>query len=114
ADILARAKLTAEQLLALTESLKVVGPMELDRLLEAFAQSADEDVGHALLAALRASPARSAVRLETLKPRLTKFASSVQKEAEELFAFLDADALKQKARLEQLLAELHTGDIRRG
>ena len=114
ADVLARAKLTAEQLLALAESLKTVGPMELDRLLEAFTQSTDESVGHCFLAALRASPARSALRLETLKPRLAKFSPSVQKEADELFASLGADKEKQKARLEQLVAELQSGDIRRG
>ena len=60
ADVLSRAKLSSEQLVGLAESVKVVGPMELDRLLEAFAQSSDERVGLLLVSALRASPARSA------------------------------------------------------
>jgi putative membrane-bound dehydrogenase-like protein len=114
ADVLARAKLTAEQLVALTESLKTIGPMELDRLLEAFAQSADDAVGQSFLAALKASPARSALRVEMLKPRLAKFGAPVHQQAEELYAALDVDAAQQKARLEQLLTSLDGGDVRRG
>src|SRR5262249_47511496 len=43
-----------------------------------------------------------------------KFGPSVQKQAEEVLAALDADMLKQKARLEQLLTVLQSGDVRRG
>jgi hypothetical protein len=48
---LSRAKLSTEQLIALTESLKSTGPIETDRLLEAFVQSTDAKVGTQLLAA---------------------------------------------------------------
>jgi putative heme-binding domain-containing protein len=114
ADVLARAKLTSEQLLALTESLKTIGPMEMDRLLEAFAQSTDENVGQRLVAALKVSAARSSLRVEALKPRLAKYSPAVQRQAEEVYAALNVDAAKQKARLEQLLATLAGGDVRRG
>jgi putative membrane-bound dehydrogenase-like protein len=114
ADVFGHGKMSSEQLLALAETLKTAGPMELDRLLEAFAQSADENVGRQLLAALGASPARAAIRLEMLKPRLAKFGPAVQKQAEELFAAVDADTVKQRARLEQLLVGLHHADVRRG
>jgi putative membrane-bound dehydrogenase-like protein len=114
ADVLARAKLSSEQLLALTESLKTIGPLEVDRLLDAFAQSTDESLGQQLVAALKESPARSSLRVATLKPRLAKFSPRVQRQAEELYAVLDVDAAKQKARLEQLLAGLDGGDVRRG
>jgi putative heme-binding domain-containing protein len=113
-DVFERAKLNSVQLLELTECLKIVGPLEVNRLLEAFAQSADEEVGRRLLAALKTSPVRSAVRVAMLKPRLAKFGPLVQKEAEELFAVLDADTLKQKSRLEQLHTVLQNGDVRRG
>jgi putative membrane-bound dehydrogenase-like protein len=112
--VLARARLSSEQLLALTDSLKTVGPMELDRLLEVFTQSTDEGVGQQLIAALKASPARSSLRVAALKPRLAKFSPRVQRQADELYALLDVDAAKQKARLEQLLAGLGGGDVRRG
>jgi putative membrane-bound dehydrogenase-like protein len=114
ADVLSRAKLTAEQLLALTESLKTTGPMELDRLLEAYTKSADDKVGQGLIAALKASPLRLGLRVEQVKPRLAKYSSAVQQEAEELYALLNADAGKQKARLEEILASLEAGDVRRG
>jgi putative heme-binding domain-containing protein len=113
-DVLSRAKLTSEQLLALTESLKTIGPMEVDRLLEAFAQSADEKVGGGLIAALKASPVRSSLRVDMVKPRLAKFAPEVQKQAEELYAVLNVDAAKQQAHLEELLTTLNEGDARRG
>jgi putative membrane-bound dehydrogenase-like protein len=114
ADVFSRAKLTSEQFLALADSFKSVGPLEADRLLEAFGHSADENVGLHLLTALKESPARSSLRAETLRQRLAKYGPAVQKRAEELYAALDADAAGQKAKLEQLFTALTTGDIRRG
>jgi putative membrane-bound dehydrogenase-like protein len=115
ADVLSRAHLSAAQLGALTESLKAVGPMELDRLLEAYAGSSDEAVGLALVAALKASPsARAGLRVEMVKPRLAKYGAKVRQRAEELYALLDADAARQRARLEGLLGTLKGGDVRRG
>ncbi|HMC90069.1 MAG TPA: hypothetical protein VKI17_11005, partial [Gemmataceae bacterium] len=67
-----------------------------------------------LLASLKTAPARFSLRVETLKPRLAKYGAAVQKEAEELYAALDVDASKQRARLEQLLGVMQGGDIRRG
>ncbi len=114
AEVLARAKLNAGQLVALTETLKTVGPLELNRLLDAFAQATDDKVGLAFLSALKDSPARSSLRVEILKPLLMKYSPTVQRQAEELYAALNVDAEKQKARLEQLLESLKDGDVRRG
>src|SRR5207244_2145791 len=113
-DVLSRARLNAEQLLALTEVLKTVGPLEVDRLLDAFATSKDDAVGERLIAALKESPARSNLRAEAIKARLTKYGPSVQKQAEELYAALNAGLAKQQAKLEELLPKLSGGDIRRG
>ncbi len=114
AEVLAKAKLDAGQLVTLAETLKTVGPLEVNRLLDAFAQSTDEKVGQRLVAALKASSARSSLRVETLKPRLAKYSPAVQRQAEELYAVLDVDAAKQRARLEQMLSSLKDGDVRRG
>jgi putative heme-binding domain-containing protein len=114
AEVLAKAKLDAAQLVGLAEALKSAGPLEVDRLLDAFTQSTDDKVGLALLSALKASPARSSLRVETLKPRLMKYSPTVQRQAEELYAILDADNAKQRARLEQLVSSLKDGDVRRG
>jgi putative membrane-bound dehydrogenase-like protein len=114
AEVLAHAGLTKEQLTTLTDVLKTVGPMELDRLLDAFTRSTDADVGRHLVAALQTCSARSSLRVETLKPRLAKFGPTVARQAEDFYAALDVDARAQRARLEQLLTTLKGGDVRRG
>ena len=114
ADVLGHAKLNADQLLALADGLKTVGPMEVDRVLEAFAQSTEERVGLRLLTALDASPIRASLRIDMIKPRLAKYNAAVQKKAEELYAILNADVAKQNEHLEQLVASLEKGDVNRG
>jgi putative membrane-bound dehydrogenase-like protein len=112
--VLSQSKLTSQQLIALTDVLKTTGPMEVDRLLEAFAQSSADEIGFRLIAALKLSPARSALRADTLKRCLAKFGAAVQHQAVELYAVLNIDTAKQEARLEELLAQLQGGDVRRG
>jgi putative membrane-bound dehydrogenase-like protein len=114
ASVLARAKLSREQFLALTEAVKRAGPLELDRLLSAFEKTTDETIGLKLLAALKASSLGSVLRPETLKPRLDKFGGHVRSEAEPFYATLNTDAPAQKARLDALLPTLNDGDIIRG
>jgi putative membrane-bound dehydrogenase-like protein len=114
ADVLARAKLRPEQLDRLADTLLTAGPVEVDRLLVAFEQSTDEKLGLKLVATLARSPALASLRIDALKSHLAKYGPAVQKEAEGLYARLNADAAKQKARLEQMLAALSAGDIRRG
>ncbi|SIO24983.1 putative membrane-bound dehydrogenase domain-containing protein [Singulisphaera sp. GP187] len=114
ADVLANARLTVEQLAALTDTVQGAGPLEIDRLLSGFEQSHDEEVGLKLVKALEQSPARTTLRVETIKPRLAKYSAKVQASAEGLYAGLNADAASQKARLEGFLAKLDGGDVRRG
>jgi putative heme-binding domain-containing protein len=114
ADVLSRAKLNREQLLTLAECVKNAGPLEIDRLLDAFAASTDAAVGHSLIAAMKASPGRAAVRIEALKPRLAKYGNGVTSEAEELYALLAADTAGQREKLDKLVAALSNGDVRRG
>jgi putative membrane-bound dehydrogenase-like protein len=114
ADVLARAQLTPAQLNDLAGSLQSTGPMELNRLLDAFTRTTDDKVGHTLLTALSAPALRTSLRAETLKPRLAKYGPAVQKEAGKLYAALDASFAEQKARLEKMLGILKEGDIRRG
>src|SRR5262249_18023381 len=105
----------SERLIALTETFKSVTPMEVDRLLEAYVQSTDERVGLALVAALKEAPIRSSLRVDQVKTRLAKYSSKVQEYAEvELYAALNADLAKQRAKLEEMLGSLGEGDVRRG
>ena len=65
----------------------------------------------------RPSPSRrpfSSLRVDAVKAHLAKYGPAVQKQAEALYAKLNVDAAKQKARLEQLMATLSAGDVRRG
>jgi putative membrane-bound dehydrogenase-like protein len=114
ADVLARANLSPDQLIDVAAALDATGPMEINRLLEAFARSGDEKVGQRLIATLKSPRIRPALRAETLRRCLAKYGPAVQKQAADLYASLDADAGKQKAHLEQLLTTLKSGDIRRG
>jgi putative heme-binding domain-containing protein len=114
ADVLARARLSPEQLMALAECFPKAAPLEVNRLLDGFAPSADDAVGEALVAALKAPAVRAGVREETLKPRLAKFGPKVQKEAGALYDLLRADTAAQRTRLDELLAGLKDGDVRRG
>jgi putative membrane-bound dehydrogenase-like protein len=113
-DVLTHARLTGPQLQALTESLKSTGPMEVERLLEAFAQSTDTDLGLKLIAALNTSEARGNLRVAALKHHLARYGPKVQKQAEKLYSALNADEAKMKARLDKLLVSLESGDVRRG
>jgi putative membrane-bound dehydrogenase-like protein len=114
ADVLTRAALTVEQFGALADTMKGLGPMEVDRVLAAFEKTADDGVGLRLLVALKDSPARANLRADAVKSRLTKYSARVRDEAEGLYALLNVDAAKQRAKLEELLAGLGDGDIRRG
>ncbi len=114
ADVLARAKLSDDRLIALAGAFRNMAPADAGRLLDAFAQSSSDKVGHVLIQALKGSSARAGLGVGTIKPRLAKFGSAVQQEAESLYALLNADAAKQKAHLEELLVGLKDGDVRRG
>jgi putative membrane-bound dehydrogenase-like protein len=114
ADVLARAKLSSEQLGRLAETLQSAGPVEVDRLLAAFEQSSDETLGLKLLNTLSASAALRSLRPDAVKAHLAKYPDAVQKQIPTLLARINVDAAKQKAQLEQLLPMLSAGDIRRG
>jgi putative membrane-bound dehydrogenase-like protein len=114
AKVLTTALLTSEQRLALARALPATGPMELGRLLEAFATSTDEKLGLAVLAAVRKSPVRSSLRPQQLREALAKMPAAVQKDLDEVIAELDAGAARQKEDLEKLLSSLEKGDVKRG
>ena len=114
ASVLQKSRLDRGQLLALARSLEVAGPLELARLVPAFENSGDEEVGLALVAGLERSRARSTVRAEILRPTLVKFPAPVQRAGETLLAAVNVDAAKQAARLDELLKAVQNGDVARG
>jgi putative membrane-bound dehydrogenase-like protein len=114
ATVLSRARLNTAQLVELAGLLKSVGPLEADRLLGAFEQSTDEQVGLTLVAALLEAKSLASLRQDAVKTRLSKYAGQVPAKAEAVYLVMNADLGKQRARIEQLLGQLATGDIRRG
>jgi putative membrane-bound dehydrogenase-like protein len=114
ADVLSKAKLSPRQLIELAGRLPRANPLELDRLLSAFVQSADETVGLKLLEALTAPDVRGSVTVQAIKQRLAKYNLTVQAEAQKLYATINAEYEQQSARLEETLHALPPGDLRRG
>jgi putative heme-binding domain-containing protein len=114
ASILARAKLSPEQLLALAERLKILGPIQLSALLPAFEQASGESVGLALAAALREARGLAGLHADRVRQLFARYPENVREQGRGLAALLDADAAKQAAHLEEMLPKLKGGDIRRG
>lgn len=114
ATVLGRAKFSEEQLLTLAEGLKTVGPLEISMLINAFDHAATEAVGLKFVAALNQSKGLSGLRVDILKPKLEKFSVIVREQGKALLTKLNADLEKQKAHLDELLASLPQGDVRRG
>jgi putative membrane-bound dehydrogenase-like protein len=114
AEVLSKAKLSKPQLEKLTEQFATAGPLEVDRLLGAFEQTTDEQVGQKLIAHLKTAPALTALRADAIKTRLAKYSPSVQEAAQPLYAALNVDLDQQRKQLEELLASLPPGDIVRG
>jgi putative heme-binding domain-containing protein len=113
-DVLARAKLSSERLLSLTENVTSAGPIEIERLVSAFGQSANNEVGQALLTALEKSPSFAAVRTEVLTSSLSRCTEDVRRQAEQLSKSRVQTTEEQTLQLNEYLATLPEGDIRRG
>ena len=114
AGVLAKAKLTEDQLLRLADRLKSVGPLEVTTLLGCFEPCQSETVGARLVQCLRESKGRASLRPETLQKLLERFPASVQESGQALLASLQTDRAEQSAHLENLLGSLGKGDVRRG
>ena len=114
ADVLARASLSADQLVSLAGALKSAHPVERPKLLGAFDKSKSEKVGLALVAALREPAVRPGVRAEMVKPIIDKYPKAVRDGAETLYAELAEARKNETQRLDKLLADMKPGDVRRG
>jgi putative membrane-bound dehydrogenase-like protein len=114
ASVLSSARLTSSQLSELTDSLKTVGPLEIDRLLSAYENCADEAIGLKLIAALKASPTLGALHVDSVQQRIKHQPASVQAQAEQLYRLINVDIEKQRQKIADMLPLVHQGDVRRG
>jgi len=101
-------------LLALAETIKSVGPLEMTKLLTAFEKAKSEAVGLKFLAVLKEAKGLASLRADVLQSLLAKYPTTVQEHGKELLVLLNADAAKQSAHIDELLKELKDGDVRRG
>jgi putative heme-binding domain-containing protein len=114
AGVLSGGRLSSSQLSELTDSLKTVGPLEIDRLLSAYENCADEAIGRKLIAALKASPTLGALRVDSVQLRIKHQPASVQAQAEQLYRLINVDIEKQRQKIADMLPLVHQGDVRRG
>jgi len=114
ATTLARAKLSNSQLSALFTDIKAADSLQLPKLLSAFSRSKDEMLGAQLIQCVSQASARASLRPETVTAALTNFPASVREQAQPLITSLNADAAKEKQRIDEMLGSLTGGDIRRG
>ena len=114
AEAVARLSLDKPQLLHLCRIIEQAGPLEVARLLPVFAKNSDDEVGLSLIASLRANASRDNLRADMLLPVVQKCGDEVRQAAASLIAETNKDYEQQRSELEQLLARLPAGDIRRG
>ena len=113
-DVLSKAKLTDEQLLELTKSVRTAGPLEIERLLVPFGYSQSDEVSTQLIAALHGTRALVNVRPETLQRLFANRSPAIRQSAEAVIQKLSQSTQQQRAKVESLLALVTKGDSRRG
>src|SRR5690606_12538581 len=111
---LVAAALNKQQLLKVAQRLPELGPMELDRILAAFAKTSDDEIGQALVEALEQSDATGDLVPDKLVVALKSFGPDVAKAAKPLLDRPQADAAERRAMLDSMLSSVGKGDARRG
>lgn len=114
AAALAGARLSADQQLALADAMTTTGPLEAPKLLPAFEKAPTETLGLRLVAALENSPAQAGLRGNVLPRVLAKYPAAVQQRAKPLLDALNGNIARENARIDELLATIQDGDVRRG
>lgn len=114
ASILGTATLSKDQLSALLQLIRRVGPIDLPKLLTVFEKTPTTEVGAALVPALLESDGIRGLRADRVKALFEKFPQPVKQQAEALLSRLNASAAEQAAQLDRLLNELGPGDFTRG
>ncbi len=103
-----------QQLDRLAKAVGRAGPLELPRLLPAFAGGGDPAVGKELVAALEHAPGFSSLTADALRGALRSYSADVHSRASPLVQRLEPDAGRQAARLAELAPLMRGGDAARG
>src|SRR5690606_21534122 len=114
ATILARLELGNAERVELIDVVPSLGPVELRELLPAFARIDDEDALERLADAFRRSPVALSLEKDALDRFLGSLAPALRERGKELFSARDEDDEDRRRRIDELLATLPKGEIRRG
>lgn len=113
-DILRKCQLSSPQLLRLLPAFDQSGPLQLASLVELFHGATETVLGMQLMERLGTAPAKSSVRPDLLLYAVESFPSEVQSKARAWLQSMEVDLNGQRAKLDELVAHLPPGDIRRG
>ena len=114
ARVLATVSLENEQLMDLASLLPEIGPMELPRVVEAFGQSRDGELGVRLLSGLSQAKGLANLRADILQAAVAGYPPEVRSALDALIEGGVAGLQGQMDRLDEMLADLPQGDIVRG
>ena len=114
ARVLGGAKLGDDQLLTLVRAVGAAGALMLPRLLPAFKQSSNPQVGAEVVAAIGKAPGFRSLNPDDLKRTLRVYPEEVRQHAEPLLRQLQIPEAEKASRLRALEPILATGDPLRG
>ncbi len=114
AEAVAGARLTRDQLAALTDTVRDASVLEMPKLVRAFEQSSDAAIGQSLVMAIGESAGLRGLRRESLVTLLDSYPEAVRQQAAPLLEQLNVNREKQTARLAELNDVLAGGDFQRG
>ncbi len=114
ARVLGRVPLAGGQLQALAEVLPRVGPMELPQLVKAFGQSGDDEVGRSFADALDRAGGLANLRADIAMAAAAGYPREIRERVDDVLEGTVAGLSDQAEELDDILAALPKGDIKRG
>jgi putative heme-binding domain-containing protein len=114
ADLFTRSKFGDRKMIAFAERAGLYSPLDINRILPGFTNSSHETVGMFLMESLEKSKSPASIRAETLMTAITNYSPRVHARAQSLLASLNTDAAQQKKHIDEMLAFVKSGDVRRG
>jgi putative membrane-bound dehydrogenase-like protein len=113
-DVLVQASLETDQLEKLARQIESVGPLDLQRLLQAFQQTSNPQVGSMLATALENSQATISLPPSILLAALSRYGKPLAKRAQQMIDALRQTNAQLWDEIQSIQALLPSADVRRG
>lgn len=111
---IANTTLTSDQLFALADAQQNVGPLELSQTLDVFQKQTEPELGRRLFVALAKNPAARGIPARRLQQLAQPFGADIVSLAKPLWEANEVTDEEKRLHLEELLANLPSGEIHRG